>query len=61
MWLYYIKYLLNDHILTKLVFINGLTRSDHIQVSFTLAYSRISHEYSSLFIRVINLVFVFSL
>ena len=29
--------------------------------SFTLAYSRISHEYSSLFIIVINLIFVFSL
>ena len=29
--------------------------------SFTLAYSRISHEYSSLFIIVINLVFMFSL
>ena len=29
--------------------------------SFTLAYSRISHEYSSLFITVINLIFVFSL
>ena len=28
--------------------------------SFTLAYSRISHEYSSLFIIVINLIFVFS-
>ena len=27
--------------------------------SFTLAYSRISHEYSSLFIIVINLIFVF--
>ena len=30
-------------------------------VSFTLAYSRISHEYSSLFIIVINLIFMFSL
>ena len=29
--------------------------------SFTLAYSRISHEYSPLFIIVINLMFVFSL
>ena len=29
--------------------------------SFTLAYSRISHEYSSLFIIVINLLFMFSL
>ena len=29
--------------------------------SFTLAYSTISHEYSSLFIIVINLIFVFSL
>ena len=29
--------------------------------SFTLAYSRISHEYSSLFIIVINLIFMFSL
>ena len=28
--------------------------------SFTLAYSRISHEYSSLFIIVINLIFMFS-
>ena len=28
---------------------------------FTLAYSRISHEYSSLFIVVINLIFMFSL
>ena len=28
---------------------------------FTLAYSRISHEYSSLFIIVINLIFMFSL
>ena len=27
----------------------------------TLAYSRISHEYSSLFIIVINLIFMFSL
>ena len=27
--------------------------------SFTLAYSRISHEYSSLFIIVINLIFMF--
>ena len=30
-------------------------------LSFTLAYSRISHEYSSLFIIVINLIFMFSL
>ena len=29
--------------------------------SFTLAYSRISHEYPSLFIIVINLIFVFAL
>ena len=29
--------------------------------SFTLAYSRISHEYSSLVIKVINLIFMFSL
>ena len=29
--------------------------------SFTLAHSRISHEYSSLFIVVINLIFMFSL
>ena len=29
--------------------------------SFTLAYSRISHEYSSLFIIAINLIFLFSL
>ena len=29
--------------------------------SFTLAYTRISHEYSSLFIIVINLIFMFSL
>ena len=29
--------------------------------SFTLAYSRISHEYLSLFIIVINLIFMFSL
>ena len=29
--------------------------------SFTLAYNRISHEYSSLFIIVINLIFMFSL
>ena len=29
--------------------------------SFTLAYSRISHEYSSLYIRMINLIFAFSL
>ena len=29
--------------------------------SFALAYSRISHEYSSLFIIVINLIFMFSL
>ena len=29
--------------------------------SFTLAYSRISREYSSLFIIVINLIFMFSL
>ena len=29
--------------------------------SFTLAYSRISHEYSSLFIIAINLIFVLSL
>ena len=29
--------------------------------SFTLAYSRFSHEYSSLFIIVINLIFMFSL
>ena len=29
--------------------------------SFTLAFSRISHEYSSLFIIVINLIFMFSL
>ena len=29
--------------------------------SFTLVYSRISHEYSSLFIVVINLIFMFSL
>ena len=29
--------------------------------SFTLAYSRISHEYSSLFIIVIKLIFMFSL
>ena len=29
--------------------------------SFTLAYSRISHGYSSLFIIVINLIFMFSL
>ena len=29
--------------------------------SFTLTYSRISHEYSSLFIIVINLIFMFSL
>ena len=29
--------------------------------SFTLAYSRISHEYSSLIIIVINLIFMFSL
>ena len=29
--------------------------------SFTLAYSRIFHEYSSLFIIVINLIFIFSL
>ena len=29
--------------------------------SFTLAYSRISHEYSFLFIIVINLIFMFSL
>ena len=29
--------------------------------SFTLAYSRISHEYLSLFIIVINLIFIFSL
>ena len=29
--------------------------------SFTLAYSRISHEYSSLFIIVIDLIFMFSL
>ena len=29
--------------------------------SFTLAYSRIGHEYSSLFIIVINLIFMFSL
>ena len=29
--------------------------------SFTLAYCRISHEYSSLFIIVINLIFMFSL
>ena len=29
--------------------------------SFTLAYSRISHEYSSLFIIVFNLIFMFSL
>ena len=29
--------------------------------TFTLAYSRISHEYSSLFIIVINLIFMFSL
>ena len=29
--------------------------------SFTLVYSRISHEYSSLFIIVINLIFMFSL
>ena len=29
--------------------------------SFTLAYSRISHEYSSLFIIVITLIFMFSL
>ena len=29
--------------------------------SFTLAYSRIGHKYSSLFIIVINLIFVFSL
>ena len=29
--------------------------------AFTLAYSRISHEYSSLFIIVINLIFMFSL
>ena len=28
--------------------------------SFTLAYSRISHEYLSLFIIVINLIFMFS-
>ena len=28
--------------------------------SFTLAYSRISHEYSCLFIIVINLIFMFS-
>ena len=28
---------------------------------FTLAYSRISHEYSSLFIIEINLIFLFSL
>ena len=27
----------------------------------TLAYSRINHEYSSLFIKVINLIFMFSL
>ena len=30
-------------------------------VTFTLAYSRISHEYSSLFIIVIHLIFMFSL
>ena len=30
-------------------------------LSFTPAYSRISHEYSSLFIIVINLIFMFSL
>ena len=29
--------------------------------SFTLSYSRISHEYSSLFIIVINLIFMVSL
>ena len=29
--------------------------------SFTLAYNRISHEYSSFFIIVINLIFMFSL
>ena len=29
--------------------------------SFTLAYSRISHEYSSSFIIVVNLIFMFSL
>ena len=29
--------------------------------SFTLVYSRISYEYSSLFIIVINLIFMFSL
>ena len=28
--------------------------------SFTLAYSRISHEYSYLFVIVINLIFMFS-
>ena len=34
---------------------------DHYWFSFTLAYSRMSHEYSSLFIIVINLIFMFSL
>ena len=33
----------------------------HYWFSFTLAYSRISYEYSSLFIIVINLIFMFSL
>ena len=28
---------------------------------FTLAYSRVRHEYSSLFIKVINMIFMFSL
>ena len=31
----------------------------HYWFSFTLAYSRISHEYSSLFFIVINLIFMF--
>ena len=39
----------------------SLRGTNGLNTSFTLAYNRISNEYSSLFIIVINLIFVFSL
>ena len=56
----------DSHILDEFNF--EADQTIHIEVtwfnywfSFTLAYSRISHEYSSLFIIVINLIFMYSL
>ena len=45
-------------------FVYGFTSLDYglgTMTAITLAYSRISHEYSFLFIIVINLIFMFSL